>query len=211
MEQKRNLQEEINKLIDLQKKYFSTQYNYDNYNEKELISLEMKLQKTNCITVFLDNYYNDIIDVLRKYQNKRLGEKTREKVANDIKGLSDSIEYVYFNNGYNSWDSNNYRLIIELKNETYTHSRIQVEFYFWYFANADVKYSIDINNIKLDNYIYVDDVKQRSIDIINSYKELKKFRDEKLQEINNKRDNYFEMYNLISIDDYDNYTIKHLY
>ena len=213
----KDLQKEINTLIDLQKKYFSIRYDNDvRYStEKEILSLEMQLQNNNCINVFLENYYTEIIDTLRKYENKRIGEKTREKIASEIKELSSDIDFVYFHSGYNSWDSNNYTLSIELKNETYTHSKVRIKIYFWCYGNSDynvdIKYAVDINGCKKENYVYVDNTREKAEQILSSYKELKAFKEEKLKEINDRIDKHFEDHNLRIIENYDYYTIKKIY
>ena len=215
----KDLQKEIDKLIDLQKKYFSIQYDNDinYYNEKELLSLEMKLQNNNCISVFIDKYYNSIIDTLRKYENKRIGEKTSEKIASEIKSLCNDIDFVYFHSGYNTWDSNDYTLLVELKNETYTHSRVKIEIKFWNYEklnspyNIELKYSIDVNGCKKEDYVYIEDTRKKAEKILSSYNELKAFKEEKIKEINEKIEKHFKDNNLITIDNYDNYTIKKMY
>ena len=213
----KDLQNEINKLIDLQKKYFSIQYDNNKYYEKEQTILEMKLQNNNCISVFIDQYYNSIIDTLRKYKDKRIGEKTKEKIANEIKELSSDIAFVHFYNGYNSWDSKDYTLSIELKNETYTHSRVKINIKFWNYEklnspyNIETNYSIDINGCNKENYIYIDNTREQAEKILSSYNELKAFKEEKLKEINDRIDEHFKKYNLITLDNYDYYTIKKTY
>ena len=175
----KDLQKEIDKLIDLQKRYFSIRYDNDKYYEKEQIILEMKLQNNNCISVFIDKYYNSIIDTLRKYENKRIGEKTSEKIASEIKSLCDNIEFVYFHSGYNSWDSNDYTLLVELKNETHPYNRVKIEIKFWNYEklnspyNIELKYSIDVNGCKKEDYLYIDDTRKQAEKIMQSYNELK--------------------------------------
>ena len=213
----KDLKKEIGKLIDLQKKYFSIQYDNDKYNEKEQTILEMKLQNNNCISVFIDKYYNSIIDILRKYENKRIGEKTSKKIASEIKDLSSDIDFVYFHSGYNSWDCNDYTLSIELKNETYTHSRVKIEIKFWNYEKLNspydikLKYSIDVNGCKKEDYLYIDDTRKQAEKILSSYNELKAFKDEKIKEINERIEKHFKDNNLITIDNYDYYTIKKIY
>lgn len=175
-----------------------------NYEKKEkelkenltILKIQKVLVSNNIVKLFIDKYNSGIIDILKKYENKNIGEKTTEKIKEEIKDyLNDlEIEYIYFRlnkNNYNSEYNLGY-LSIEFNN------LIKIKYEFKLYSNYDKKYNYyDIINIYqyndynliycsskdmiFQNYEYIEDTKKQATYIYNlSKKQKEKF--EKLRE-----------------------------
>lgn len=210
------MNKEIEQLIEVQKEYFAEKnkdFRSQDYNILKKAKLKMNILTNNIINMFIVENYDNIINTLKKYQDKRIGEKTREKIQNDIKGLNSSYDFVYIHNGYYSWDSNNWTLSIELKNETFTHSRVKIELEFQYYKNAyqDTNgYIIYINGYNKDNYIYRHDIDTLANNIINDYNKTKEEIEELKKQANNKMDCFREKYPYCLLGDTTDYEFKHI-
>ena len=194
------MNKEINKLIEVQKEYFmekAKDFRSQDHDILKKANLKMNILVNNVINMFIVEEYDDIINTLKKYQNKRIGEKTREKIEEDIKSLNSLFEFVYIHNGYNSWDSNNWTLSIELKNETFTHSRVKIKLEFQYYKNAyeDTQgYVVYINGYSKEKYIYRHDIDTLANNIINDYNKTRQEIEELKKQANNKMDSFKEKY-----------------
>ena len=194
------MKQEINKLIELQKEYFTEKekdFRNQDYYILEKIMLKMNIQTNNIISIFIKEDYQKVIDTLKKYQNKRIGEKTKEKIQEDIKGLNSLYEFVYIHHGYYSWDANNWTISIELKNETYTHSRVRIELEFQYYNNAyqDTQgYMVSINGYDKGKYIYRNDIDELANNIINDYNKTKQEIEDLKKQANDKMDMFRKKY-----------------
>lgn len=70
-------------------------------------TIEKNLIYNNIIYLFYKNYHNNIINIMEKYQNKNIGEKTKEKIQEELKELlkQDNIfTSVYYSFGRYSHD-----------------------------------------------------------------------------------------------------------
>ena len=161
-----------------------------------ILKIQKVLVSNNIVKLFIDKYNNGIIEILKKYENKNIGDKTTEKIEEEIKDyLNDlEVEYIYFRlnkNNYNSEYNLGY-LSIEFNN------LIKIKYEFKLYSNYDKKYNYyDIINIYQYNdynliycssedmiftkYEYIEDVKKQATYIYNlSKKQKEKF--EKLKE-----------------------------
>lgn len=194
------MNKEIKELIEVQKEYFMEKgkdFRSQDYDILKKANLKMNILVNNVINMFIVEEYDKIINTLKKYQNKRIGEKTREKIQEDIKSLNPLYQYVYIHNGCNSWDSNNWTLSIELKNETYTHSRVNIKIEFQYYKNAyeDTNgYVVYINGYSKEKYIYRNNIDTLVNDIINDYNKTREEVEELKKQANNKMDTFKEKY-----------------
>ena len=169
------MNKEIKNLIEVQKEYFTEKgkdFRSQDHDILKKANLKMNILTNNIINMCIVEDYDNIINTLKKYQNKRIGEKTREKIQEDIKSLNSLFEFVYIHNGYNSYDSNNWTLSIDLKNETFTHSKVKKKLEFNYYKNVYEEtegYIIYINGYSRDKYIYRTDIDTLANNIINEY------------------------------------------
>lgn len=210
------MKKEIDKLIELQKEYFNEKgkdFKSQDYNMLKTTCLKMNIQVNNIISTFIKEDYQKIINTLKKYQNKRIGEKTKEKIQEDIKSLNALYEFVYIHNGHYTWDSNNWTILIDLKNETYTHSRVNIKIEFQYYKNAyqDTQgYFVYINGYSKDKYIYRHNIDTLANNIINDYNKTKEEIEELKKQANNKMDLFREKYPYNLLGNSGNYEFKHL-
>lgn len=211
------MKKELNELIETQKEYYTEKGKDFRSQDNDILkkaNLKMNILVNNIITMFIVEDYDKIIATLKKYQNKRIGEKTRQKMEEDIKSLNQLYQYVDIHNGYNSWDSNNWTLSIELKNETYPHSRVKIKLEFQYYNNAyqDTQgYMVYINGYSKKNYIYRDDIDTLVNNIINDYNKTRQEVEELKKQANDKMYLFREKYpyNLLG-DSKLYYEFKHL-
>ena len=211
------MNKELNKLIEVQKEYFMEKrkdFRSQDYNMLKKANLKMNILVNNIINMFIVEDYDKIINTLKKYQNKRIGEKTREKIEEDIKSINNLYEFVHIHSGYNSWDSNNWTLSIELKNETFTHSRAKIKLEFKYYKNAYEEtegYFIYINGYSKDKYIYRTDIDTLANNIINDYNKTRQEIEELKKQANSKMDSFKEKYPYCILGDSQRYyEFKHI-
>lgn len=210
------MEKEINKLIELQKEYFTEKgkdFRSQDHDIIKITSLKMNIQVNNIISTFIKEDYQKVIDTLKKYQNKRIGEKTREKIQEDIKSLNGLYEFVHIHHGYYNWDCNNWTLSIELKNETYTHSRVKIKLEFQYYKNAyeDTNgYVVYINDYNKDKYIYRNNIDMLANNIINDYNKTRQEIEDLKKQANNKMDSFREKYPYNLLGDSGDYEFKHI-
>lgn len=70
-----------NELTDYDKKIKQLEKAYN------IQKIESNLIYNNMGVIFYENYNNKIIDILKKYENKNIGEKTKEKIQEEIKKM----------------------------------------------------------------------------------------------------------------------------
>lgn len=137
-------------------------------NKIDLETIEKNILYNNIIYLFYKNYHNKIMEIMGKYENKNIGEKTKEKINNEIKEelKKDGIfSTVYFSFG--EYSSDIYKLnftIYETEKEKYNN----------YFTYRNEKTgSIIIHNNMLwekDNYNFITDTKKTSQEILKKCK-----------------------------------------
>lgn len=211
------MKKELNELIETQKEYYTEKakdFRSQDYDILKKAGLKTNILVNNIIAMFIVEDYDKIINTLKKYQNKRIGEKTREKIEEDIKSLNDLYDFVYIHNGYYDWDNNNWTLSIELKNKTYPHSRVKIKLEFQYYNNAyqDTQgYMIYINGYNKERYIYRNNIDKLINDIVNDYSKTRQEVEELKKQANDKIDTFREKYpyNLLG-DSKLYYEFKHL-
>ena len=164
--------------------------------EKELkenltiLKIQKVLVSNNIVKLFIDKYNNGIIDILKKYENKNIGEKTINKIEEEIKDYLNDLEvdYIYFRLNKNNYDSDYHfgYLSIELKN-------ITIKYEFNLYRNYGKNYNYyDIYNQEsiifcsskdmiFQNYEYIEDTKKQATYIYNLSKKQKE-KVEKLKE-----------------------------
>ena len=145
------------------------------YEKQKKASLENNLLYNNFIYKFLENKEKNIRDIITKYENKAIGEKTKEKIQNEIKEEVKTIEffknveiYPYFNG-----DFKNYKISLEIrekdKNERFMYDvKLEFEKKTTYNSYEDITKEIyytslaegfKYNDITGNNLLYFEDVK----------------------------------------------------
>ena len=197
------MEKELLQLIQIQTKYFNERkkdYKEINQEKTNTLNVMLRISENNIIKKFIDEEFENIISTLKKYQNKRIGEKTKIKIENEIKSLNESFEYVHFYHGHYSSDDKNWPLSIELKNENYPHSRVNIKLHFTYWQKTEYnvkyedEYTIDINGYNKEDYILIENIEEKATEIIKEYELLKKDIYERITEINKNIDCYREKY-----------------
>ena len=200
------MKKEIERFIENQKEYVEEHsknyYERDNAKIKK-IELEQHIIENNIIKTFIDDNFDSIIETLKKYQNKRIGEKTKEKIENDIKSINNLFEFVSIRHGYYSWDSNDYELTIWLKSDLFKHNlpKIEIDFDYRkksaYTDESEYEYQISINGYNKERYNYIENINILSDNIIKESNQLKEEIEETKKELNNKITNFRDKYNYI--------------
>lgn len=197
------MEKELLQFIQLQTEYFNERKkDFREVDQEKLdkLNVMLKISENNIIKKFIDEDFGNVISTLKKYQNKRIGEKTKEKIDDEIKSLNKNFEYVHLYHGYYSWDEKNWTLTIELKNEKYPYSRVNIKLNFTYWKKTEYntkyedEYTIDINGYNKEKYILIENIEEKAIEIIKEHQLLKKNIDEKVAEINKNIDCYREKY-----------------
>lgn len=200
------MKKEIERFIENQKEYVeehSKNYHERNNEKIKKIELEQNIIENNIIRKFIDENFDSIIETLKKYQNKRIGEKTKEKIENDIKSINGLFEFVSFRNGLYEWDSNDYQLRIWLKSDLFKHNlpKIEIDFDYRkksaYSDESEYEHQISINGYNKERYNYVENINALSDDIIKESNQLKEEIEETKKELNNKIANFRDKYNYI--------------
>lgn len=197
------MEKELLQFMQLQTEYFNERKkDRKEINQEKINTLNvmLKISENNIIKKFIDEEFENIISTLKTYQNKRIGEKTMLKIENEIKDLNKNFEYVHLHHGYYSWDEKNWTITIELKNEKYPYSRVNIKLNFTYWPKTEYntkyedEYTIDINGYNKEKYILIENIEEKAIEIIKEYQLLKKDIYEKITEINKNIDCYREKY-----------------
>lgn len=187
----------------------------DNLNEKEkelinnikLLEIEKNLISNNVVYLFIQKYNKGIIEILKKYENKNIGEKTSEKIEEEIKDyLTDlEVEYIYFRLNKNNYDSeyNLGDLTIKTKNigikyyfKKYRNYGREIEYNYYdicnyYGYNEERNLYCSSKDMIFQNYEYIEDTKKQATYIYNLNKKQKaKFEKlkEEMKEIRNNLD-----------------------
>lgn len=160
----------------------------------EIESIQKNILYNNIIYLFYKNYHNIIMDILEKYKNKNIGEKTKEKIQEEIKEkLEKDNIYVTVTFSFGSYSDDIYKLyftIYRTKEEKEKYSYFNIEFTFSlckyyqeedqekynnYFIYRNEKDYINIinNNMLWDNniqYNYINDPKKQATIILKECK-----------------------------------------
>lgn len=194
-----------------------------------------KIQKNliynNMGVIFYENYNNKIIDILKKYENKNIGDKTKEKIQEEIKDMLkqdfnfEIYVYLYINKEYsklgslsinfkkkcykNDWSSDIFKIDYEFWQDTYNCYEPDKELKKYYYIQVVHNYN-DSKRIvyKKENEIkqdmeYIENTKEIATKIFNHSVKAKK-------EIENYTNKMKEIRNNLNEDTKDlSYSIQH--
>lgn len=124
--------------------------------KKNIYQLAYEMININIITAFENLHKEEILNVLNKYVKKRVGEKTKEKIENEIKALDENIKSCYLDIKYDMFGKN--EIILYYGNFDF---EIKINFYEvdnW--LNENGEKINDICNYTTANYKYIDDILQ---------------------------------------------------
>ena len=215
-------QEEVEKLIEETKEKNNIVKQEEEQIAKDLfvVELERDIISNNASLTFFESYYSRIIDILRKYQGKNIGEKTKEKICNAIKELiyqdisdKEYDVYPYYSNGEYSHDLA--KIIIQInKKEEYYNKFINVTLEFstnykdenvvdWYFRNKETDTLIKTSRKTeddiccYDDYVYVVNPNKIANDVYKKYKKVQEKKEaliKELKELRKEHDKYVSVY-----------------
>lgn len=132
----------------------------DNLNEKEkelinnikILKIEENLISNNIVYLFIKKYDKGIIEILKKYENKNIGEKTSEKIKKEIENYLKELKInnIYFYLNKHNFDSDynlgNLTIIFLIDNNNYF-QKIKIEYNFRVYNNLGKNYKYyDIKN-----------------------------------------------------------------
>lgn len=181
----------IDKLIDKSTELYHKNYDQFKINDKKIKNYKKKIELNNIKIAILKNnihylFKMDFEGIKRKileyFINKKIGEKTREKIENEIKE--------YFKNNYNI----NIACYISAKNKIYYNNSILNYKIIFYFLNDDnyksyileyneefsIEFDIELkenkeNNIKtyyynnINEYININDLNSKANELLKEY------------------------------------------
>ena len=202
-------------------------------NKIDILTIQKNLLYNNIIYLFYKNYHNKIMEIMEKYQNKSIGEKTREKLQNEIKEelKKDNLFInVYFSFGSYSCDIYQLNFTIyqtEEEQKNYSYNKIGFTFnlcdyyqdkdkesYKNYFIYRNDKTSLNIiNNNKIwdnnEQYNYINDTrKQATIILKESKKSIEKVK-KLIKQAAEEREKQNNLLNQYKIHDFDNIKINY--
>lgn len=190
-----------------------------NYEKKEkelkenltILKIQKVLVSNNIVKLFIDKYNSGIIEILKKYENKNIGEKTTEKIEEEIKDyLKDvEIEYIYFRLNKNNYDSDyhfgnlsiNLKHINTIKYEFNLYRNYDKNYNYYDIYNQESTIFCSSEDMIFIKYEYIEDTKKQAIYIYNlSKKEKEKFEKlkEEMKEIRNNLNNEIRILKLNS-------------
>lgn len=125
--------------------------------QKNIYQLAYEMVDINIITAFENLHKKKILNILNKYVKKRVGEKTKEKIENELKTIDNNIKSCYLDIKYDMFTGKN-EIIFYLSNFDF---EIKINFYEadnWLNENGEP--INDIYNYTTANYKYIDDILQ---------------------------------------------------
>lgn len=177
----------------------------DLYNKRKMLSLKLNLQFNNTSYIFLKLYENEFRKVMEKYENKNIGEKTKEKIQEEIKTLlyqnkdfSNCEIYPYFNG-----DFQNYNISIEIrkkqgekyiydfkykfeKKTSYNCYEDATKVFYYTYSTSDFSYCYN----SINDLFYIGDTTKEAKRIIKEEERNKKKIEEKKEELKKLVKNY---------------------
>lgn len=197
-------------------------------NEKiEIESIKKNIFYNNIIYLFYKKYHNIIMGILEKYNNKNIGEKTKEKIQEEIKSelekdnlyinitfsfgsYSDDIYQLYFTIYKNKEEKEKYsynNINFTLSLHKYYHEEDQKK-YNNYFIYRNEKDYINIinNNMLWDNnlqYNYIEDPKKEAKNILKQCKKNIKSVNELIEKAKKTRENNNQLLNKYKLKEKD--------
>lgn len=172
-------------------------------NDMEVISLAIQITKNNIDLLLNEIVEQELIPIIKKYKDKRIGEKTKEKIRNEIKEyIKDKYDLIVYFNMYQEY----YFSGIKISFNFYTEDNIKIGYIekcsdekayntktfdnlYNYCYNLDYNY---INNVKE----YADKLYISTQDSKKKISDLRKQIDDEKNNINKKLKNHLNDYRL---------------
>lgn len=152
--------------------------------QKNIYQLAYEMIDINIITAFETLHKKKILDILNKYVKKRVGEKTKEKIENELKAIDENIKNCYLN-------IRNDKLTFYCGNFDFS---IKITFYRkdnWFNKNKAIN---DICNYSTANYKYIDDILQLATQKVEEKEKLEKEIKKELEKLEEKIRNFNNFY-----------------
>lgn len=181
--------EKLKSLINEEHKKLFKEYNVDRLNslckEKEFLNRENKILRNNYTYLFFENRIENIIEILNKYTGKKIGEKTLEKINNELSEINIRVYiapseiHIYSKDSFITYDYNDIYFWTKHKKEGGKYQFFDDKFKF-IGLNDSIEYDLYksyhdyIENIPgfIDSIMFMHD------NIIDKSKELEKMIDE---------------------------------
>lgn len=87
METLTNYKKELDKLYNIK----------DTEEDTQSKRIKLKLQKNNTLLALFEDVKNKVVEIWNKYENKSIGEKTTQKIQQEIENAFDNEIFVYIN------------------------------------------------------------------------------------------------------------------
>lgn len=171
--------------------------------QKNIYQLAYEMVDINIITAFENLHKKKILDILNKYVKKRIGQKTKEKIENEIKKIDENIKscYLYINEGLGEnkitifYGNENNKIKIELNKDIPGN---------W--LNEDGETIKNFYNFYSYNYKYIADILQFATQKVEEKEKLEKETEEEIKAIREKIRSFNNFYcndeNKFKIDEY---------
>ena len=140
-----------NELTDYDKKIKQLEKAYN------IQKIESNLIYNNMGVIFYENYNNKIIDILKKYENKNIGDKTKEKIQNEITDLLkqdfnfEIYVYLHINKEYSKLGSLSINFKKKCYNNEWSSDIFKIDYEFW-----QDTYNCYEPNKELKKYYYIE-------------------------------------------------------
>ena len=128
--------------------------------KKKIYNIKENILYNNIIISIYNKYKNNIDDIMAKYENKAIGDKTKEKIQNEIKETlqkddvfkNDNI-FIYIQNSFNYYDRYYFKITIEInKKQNFNDGGFRYIYQFKMSINYG-KYTNVYENIENKKYI----------------------------------------------------------
>lgn len=158
-------------------------------DDMNIIDIAMQVAKNNIDLSLNEIVDKELIPIIQKYKDKRIGEKTKEKIANEIKEyIKEKYNFIIYFNMYQEFYFTGIRISFDFYNKD--HKRIgnidkasnEKEY------NQNTFNNLYDCNVNLD-YNYIDDVKEYAKTLYNEKIKSEEKIDELRKQINNERNN----------------------
>lgn len=156
-------------------------------DDMNIINLAIQITKNNIDLSLNEIVDNELIPIILKYKDKRIGEKTKEKIANEIKEyVKEKYNFIIYFNMYQEFYFTGIRISFDFYNKD--HKRIgnidkasDEKGYNQNTFNNLYGYNVNLN------YNYIDDVKEYADKLYISIQDSKKKIDDLRKQIDNEK------------------------
>lgn len=164
-------------------------------NDKEVINIAIQITKNNIDLSLNEIVDKELIPIIQKYKNKRIGEKTKEKIANEIKEYAkEKYNFIVYFNMYQDYYFTNISLLFGFYTEnakkigTIEKCSNEKEY------NENTFNDLYNYNVNID-YTYINDAKNYADKLYIAMEDSKKKIDELKKQIDNEKNNINEYLN----------------